>query len=798
MGFAGGTATGVEWDPRQESLRLSQTGSPTNTAELDSSWTPKWANLVWNWGMNGSGALAASVAPDRGSGTCNVWDTYFSNYAPAKLRSGVTFPSQPGFDPGQGGFNCAGTGIEILSDKMTVGGWIKHVDVTPLAWKLLVTSHDTAGWWLQRNNTTSNLMIMAETDLGTQYCGNTTMPALDGKWHYVAYTLSTGSMDVYLDGELKQHCTYNHGAGFAAPTVGLSIRSATDDGSTTYDDWAVWHDQLSATDIKVIYDRQSAKYSGTFTSRVMDAHEVAMDWDSLSWVPTLPFAKELPDAACDPGPNCVHSQNESSGDYPALVGSAGSTGDNDLMNGIVGLWHLNDAAGSGSVVDESGNGNNGFTAGGFTLGKKGKLQNAINLNGVLGYVGFGGSGTLEHATDSSHTQAAWVKIGAYPSQSCVTNSSVCYGAIFVRQGFHMGLTVAYGGLIQATAYDSANTAFHATSDANAVRPGEWHHLARVVNDATKTMQLYIDGLEVASTSFAGHSLRIYGNDPYYLGMAVPSHPLTNGSFAYPFNGSIDEAAIWSRALDPKEILQLYRRAANRVKVQVRTCAAPDCTDDPTGTFWKGPGGTNQTYFSELNNNSVPLNGSGFVKKGRPSMPFSSFTNPITTSRYFQYRAVLESDDTGSGCDYGPGALATWCSPELKSVSVDPIHYESSSPTVIGKKGVSYHSLASFSETLGASCSVGIGYNLGTGNLYSSAIWYWWNPSKAAGCLGAGTGAWCVSDGTVAQSNDASTVSSYANRFGAEVGSGTVYFKAFLKSTGSSACELDRLDLDGQP
>ena len=166
------------------------------------------------------------------------------------------------------------------------------------------------------------------------------------------------------------------------------------------------------------------------------------------------------------------------------------------------------------------------------------------------------------------------------------------------------------------------------------------------------------------------------------------------------------------------------------------------------------------------------------------MTFSNFTSPISTSRYFQCRAILESDDTGTGCNYGSGA--TWCSPELKSVTINPTHYDSGNPTIIGKTGVSYYSLATFAQTLGASCSSGVGYNIGVGAAYSSATWYYWNGS-----------AWAVADGTVTQSNAATVISTNASTFGTQIGTGTLYIKALLKSSGSTACELDNVAATGQ-
>ena len=166
------------------------------------------------------------------------------------------------------------------------------------------------------------------------------------------------------------------------------------------------------------------------------------------------------------------------------------------------------------------------------------------------------------------------------------------------------------------------------------------------------------------------------------------------------------------------------------------------------------------------------------------MLFSAFTSPVGTSRYFQYRTILESDDTGTACDYGSGP--TWCSPELKSVTVDPVHYDSSGASVIGKNGVAYSSLLNFVESLGTSCVSGVGYNLGVGANYFSATWYYWNGS-----------AWAAANGAATQSNTSAVIATNVSSFGTQLGKGTVYFKAFLKSSGTSKCELDQLELSGE-
>jgi hypothetical protein len=140
---------------------------------------------------------------------------------------------------------------------------------------------------------------------------------------------------------------------------------------------------------------------------------------------------------------------------------------------------------------------------------------------------------------------------------------------------------------------------------------------------------------------------------------------------------IDEVAIWSRELNTNEIQELYRRGANRIKFQTRACTTADCSDNPT---WLGPAlvkaGTAApyNYFSELQNNTSLTastgNPIGRVLVGFPDLLFSWFSGfTVPVQRYFQYRTILESDDTGTGCNYGSGA--TWCSPELKSVTATP-------------------------------------------------------------------------------------------------------------------------------
>ena len=254
-------------------------------------------------------------------------------------------------------------------------------------------------------------------------------------------------------------------------------------------------------------------------------------------------------------------------------------------------------------------------------------------------------------------------------------------------------------------------------------------------------------------------------------------------------------AIWSRVLHENEVMQLYRRGANRIKYQVRSCGSANCTDDPNGGNWKGPDGTKNTYYSELQNtssydkiNNIPT---GTVNIGLPEFNFTNFTSPQpANNRYVQYKAIFESDDTSTKCNYG--ASNTFCSPELKSVSLKSDNYYNSAPHAITKTGIQYYNLSSALETLSSNgCSSGVVYNLGYGNTYDVATWYYYTGGN---WTTAGSDA--TTANTIAEFNDNSAIAltQFSNFPGR---SKKVFLKAFLRSSGSTTCELNSFKLDGE-
>lgn len=88
-------------------------------------------------------------------------------------------------------------------------------------------------------------------------------------------------------------------------------------------------------------------------------------------------------------------------------------------------------------------------------------------------------------------------------------------------------------------------------DMDAAFDGNWHHVVCVRNAAEKTMSLYIDG-KLAGTK-TGVGTGAINFDPKELFFIGGDDEPTAGKEHRTFNGSIDELAIYPRALSPEEI-----------------------------------------------------------------------------------------------------------------------------------------------------------------------------------------------------------------------------------------------------
>ncbi|HVJ65338.1 MAG TPA: LamG-like jellyroll fold domain-containing protein [Bdellovibrionota bacterium] len=691
--------------------------------ELNTSWTPQWASLVNYWKFNNdwNDSKGTNHATAGGSAT-------FSTSSKLGSHAGI-------FNGTSSYLSTPNAGLNPNTTALTAMAWV-YLDATGGGEKKIIQQLDGTGAgrvWISYSGAT----FMSY--LGANWTYSTTIPAA-GTWYHLAMTSTgggTSTVSIYVNGKFEASQVLNAEASTGSYAIGAHKTYAANFFPGKLDDVAIWSTALSAAEIATIYDRQRPAYSGTFTSRVMDGKS-SSSWTKLSWVPPLPFLKSLPDGG----------SSESSTNYT-------SQGDN-LMSGIVGLWHLDEAAGTsgaGSVIDKSGQAtpNNG-TPTGITFGNPGKFSSAALFDGTSSQLSIpttSGMGSL-----TAMTLSAWVR----PNIVDASQDIIIDGGGDVRFRLSVNNGLFNNGFGDGTGWNQGGLA-----STTVATVGNWYHVVSTIDE--NYVRMYVNGVKEAES--ATGSARSIG---------VPVWPTIIGGYSgggYKFSGTMDEVAIWSRALSTPEVLKLYRRGANRVKYQVRSCSDNTCT---TGSpAWKGPDNTSGTFFSELyNTTSNSLTGT--VQAGLPEMLYSNFGSlSVADNRYFQYRAILESEN------------ATYV-PELKSTTVDPPHYDTSSPSIYGNNSVTFSTLNAFTETQGANactngsgCTASLGYNLSL----DKSTWKYWNGSN-----------WVTANGTATQSNSEAVVQANLGTFDNDVGKGSVYVKAYLKSSGTCPCEIDNLHLGG--
>ncbi len=112
-----------------------------------------------------------------------------------------------------------------------------------------------------------------------------------------------------------------------------------------------------------------------------------------------------------------------------------------------------------------------------------------------------------------------------------------------------------GSLMRFSIDDNVKKTDCTLTDASGVFDGNWHHVVCVRKVAEKTTLLYVDGVEVASTSnVATNAINFAATELFFIG--GDDEP-TAGKENRTFKGDIDELTIYPKALSPEEVVEQY-------------------------------------------------------------------------------------------------------------------------------------------------------------------------------------------------------------------------------------------------
>ncbi|MCC7443130.1 MAG: LamG domain-containing protein [Bdellovibrionales bacterium] len=427
-------------------------------------------------------------------------------------------------------------------------------------------------------------------------------------WQFVALTWSSGSeLKLYLDGDLDvptQNSAPASGAidGVTTLLVGKGPLDTATAWDGRVDELAIFNRELSASEIRAIFEHQTMQYSGYYDSDIIDAGGIAT-WTSLSWVPGAPYGKMQPGSA---GTETAYSAH------------------NVDMTGNRLLLRFEESSGATTFVDSSGAAHDGTCAGA-----------ACPRAGVVGRVGSGGrfDGTNTVVTIPDHADLRMTGDMSFSAWVDWRNGDPAFGANEFSYILEKGVNdndnygfLFYNGKAAFECEDTGNTYRYWETAAGSVVMDGWHHWAVVYDDANNLIKFYKDGIEISSQATT-YTCANDQTNPLLIGMQ------NYGANTMRMAGKMDEIGMWSRALGPSEVTALYQRGVTRLKIQLRACDDSSCS----GEFFSGPGGSAYEYYSELINSALGL-------------PTALTLSGVTPSRWAQYRVFLQTDSA----TYNPG------------------------------------------------------------------------------------------------------------------------------------------------
>ncbi|MFA6185457.1 MAG: DUF2341 domain-containing protein [Candidatus Shapirobacteria bacterium] len=289
-----------------------------------------------------------------------------------------------------------------------------------------------------------------------------------------------------------------------------------------------------------INGKNSGTYSGSSSALVSSATNTTIGRETYGggyfafngWIdePKIyPYARTADQIKLD-----YNSRGSSKG-TSANLGGAGT--DNNLSNGLVGYWKMDEGTmGSGTTfTDSSGNGNTGTGVSSVAV-STGEFGNGVDIPGPGG----SGLGSVINVNDSDSLDIGYTT--PMTISFWLNADSTACGAIIKKSGLweiyrcSANLTIRFDGYDQGSSFNLNN--------------GQWYLVTMTRDPSTNTTKVYINGQQTDSWTYT------IGTPNYSGGMGIGAY---NGG-SYAIDGKLDEVRVYNRALSPSEVSQLYEFA----------------------------------------------------------------------------------------------------------------------------------------------------------------------------------------------------------------------------------------------
>jgi hypothetical protein len=349
------------------------------------------------------------------------------------------------------------------------------------------------------------------------------------------------------------------GPDITVPTASLSATSLTTGGGSTYD-FAVTYSDDVAVNVSS-FDNNDIRVTGPNGFNQL-ATLVSRSSPDNGTPRTATYRITAPGGTWDNADNGTYSialQANQISDTAGNTAAALSLGtaqvtipavNPDPSRGLVGYWQF-DGSGN-SVVDSSGNGNNGVLIN-STQGA-GKYGQAVQLSGVNdSHVSIPASQSLDSFTNQI-TVTAWVFPEVAPEGFKVIASRQI-GTLLHPDQFYLGFGPENGQMHYKwhLGTNDNGTINDVSIYTGTPASNRWIHMAGTYDGSL--IRLYVDGVEIGSQPLTG-KIQVDGN-PVTIGGEE------NGAVSQvvdgEFDGRIDEVRLYNRALSAAEIREVYQQ-----------------------------------------------------------------------------------------------------------------------------------------------------------------------------------------------------------------------------------------------
>jgi uncharacterized repeat protein (TIGR01451 family) len=492
----------------------------------------------------------------------------------AASGTGISVPTIPGNDSFSWG----------IGDGFSFEFWVKTDAASTCAGNQVMIGRDDPAtdlhWWIGCSGGRASFTLHS-TD-GTAYSTQGTTDLTDGEWHHVVVVRdhSANSIRVHVDGDQEGSTSATYGAGFESATAALTIGwldlSSGFHFDGALDELAVYDQALTAPEIRQRYDEgavgrwycEGGAFAPTITSTPVeetvsgelyqydvdaagepapaytlltypDGMTIDRNTGVISWIPTAAQAGDYPIE--------VEARNSIGADRQSytLKVTAGLFCPED----IIAYWKLDEADGT-SGYEDAYDGHDGVCAANCPVSIAGQIDGGQAFNGQDMGINAPPHTEFDWGKDDSYTIEFWMK-----KTNTIDGNQVIVGRDDKPNSllhWWVGLQDVSGqGRASFTVIDTGGNAhsIHGTTD---LTNAQWHHVAAVHDGAGNQLRLYVDG-----------QLQAWTPTSYSAGFGSATATVNlgwlerSGSSGYPYEGLLDEVAIYGRALSVAEIQAHY-------------------------------------------------------------------------------------------------------------------------------------------------------------------------------------------------------------------------------------------------